>query len=417
MTIGSPYTDNLFKMFAEFISTTTSVSRLHLKFPTALLTTEADLLHAAFAKNTSINSIVLEKTMAFEGYLDALRSNTRITTLSLTEVTVTNQATAEALKNYISNSTSLYELIVEYCQIDDDSLKMLADGLKNNYSIHRIVITKELNCLWKEILLARQDSQTLWEIEVDRIPKNLGDFLAKNRSLTSITIDGDRSSFIDMADLTNGLKQNETLTELNILFSGIRNQDTIELSEAWLGDSKIKLKSIQLSYVETKYQGLEALLKAWQKNPKLALQKIDFSNNLTRQDDVNSVNKPFIEKWLKEHPMVETFDCTAESPEGDLFEFPTFDLICKKNILRKKIAAKILVVAQTLLHSNLISTCIHEESLMLDILYYMQDERDVDENYLLARAQVARIWIWSKRTNFNLAYNQQELFLEFVLQP
>jgi hypothetical protein len=411
-----PTSEESFKIFTDFISATTTLTSIHLVNLKSLSTVQAQQLRSAMTNNKSITTIELETaTTSIQDYVDALSS--RIQILKLTEIFMHNQ-TAIALKNYLSNSTDLYELYLHSCDFDEDSLKIFADGLRNNYSIQTINIGTEQN-VWESILSAMQDTIMLSAIRAKRIPQNIGEFLSKNSSLTELTVDECRLpdlNTIDVATLAEGLRQNGHLDELNITFSDFDDGCAIKLSEAWNNDSKIRLTSIQLSYTEISYEGLEALMKAWQKNPKLALKQIDLSNNFRSEAKINSLNQPFIEKWLKDHPMVESFDCTAESPAGELFEFPRFEGICENNIRRKKYAAKILVIAQTLLHSNFIDLII-EESLILDMLYFSQDEFDIDENYLVTRAQIVRVWDWTKRRNFKLAFNAQELFLEFVLHP
>jgi hypothetical protein len=61
------------------------------------------------------------------------------------------------------------------------------------------------------------------------------------------------------------------------------------------------------------------------------------SNNFRSEAKINSLNQAFIEKWLKDHPMVESFDCTAESPAGELFEFPRFEWHLREQYSQKKI--------------------------------------------------------------------------------
>lgn len=150
----------------------------------------------------------------FYPFLSALKYNKTLTTFQLSHVPIDGKA-ANYIARFLKATVSLNFLSLHFYSVDNDSIKVIADGLSKNSTLQRF--TLECNPL----------SMT----GVNRPPLvALGNSLKKNTILTSLDLSRLSMAEYELRSFADALKVNKSLTELYISLSG---------SQAILGLAKI----------------------------------------------------------------------------------------------------------------------------------------------------------------------------------
>jgi hypothetical protein len=212
-----------------------------------------ELLKAALTTTASLKRVhAQDSCVAFPKIATALGPNKSVTSLDLTRNK--EYCSLDTLANILQQNSTLTDLILKECDIGSKGSLKISEAIKTNSSLKRLDLSSN-------------------KIEAEGI-QGLVDAMKINKSLNHLMIGGNGDNIL--TDLFDAVKNNDTLTRLDLSATYLSNQECQSLFTALAANKKIRM--LELNRCIISHEGWTMVAKLLEMNDTLTDLDLTTSN-------------------------------------------------------------------------------------------------------------------------------------------
>lgn len=280
---------------------------------------------------------------------EALKESTTLVSLDLGSNEASDPEHVDAIANLIENNKTLKKLKLQYCNISDDGMRILADALKKNHTLTELNLSFN-HCGQKGVeallrMMSENDTLEILDLSGNAAERESGslvaDLLETNTTLRELKLDNNYLDSEGAIPIFNALTRNTTLQHLHLAHNNLNSASAEHIG--FMLQENIGLSSLDLCgnrlFVPSDNGIMEAI--------DLVAQGLE---NNTMVIELNLKKNHPIDKFMMEKPVMG--DVREQQRDNDLARIN--DLL-KRNETFEALMAKDASLCTGLSHDHLLS--------------------------------------------------------------